>query len=96
MTTIFTQYRHLLAAPALLLFAWPLTAIAQSSRRTHGSESTHIATATADAPDMLPPAGSPEFGILIIIGVVAVFVLVAWLFARVGGDGPEASDGSIV
>lgn len=44
-----------------------------------------------------PPAGSPELGILMIIGGVVFLILMAWLFSRVGGeDETKSPDGSII
>lgn len=73
--------RALLAAVALAVFA--PAALATDTRRA------------IDAADGHPPSGSPEFGILIVIGIVGFLVLVAWLFSRVGDDGPP-SDRSMI
>jgi hypothetical protein len=40
-------------------------------------------------------AGSPEFGILIIIGAVGFVILVAWLLARVTDDSRSSGDTTI-
>lgn len=96
MSTIITRTRGLLAALALLVIVSPIGATVQPSRRTQATESAHVQATTVDAGEALPPAGSPEFGILIIIGIVGVLILIAWLFSRVGSEGPEASDGSII
>jgi hypothetical protein len=47
-------------------------------------------------PAEIAPAGSPEFGILIIIGAVAFLAFVAWLFTRVGDDSGPRGDGSMI
>ena len=43
-----------------------------------------------------PRAGSPEFGVLIIIGVVAFIIVVAWLISRIGDDSGPRDDRSLV
>jgi hypothetical protein len=42
------------------------------------------------------PAGSPELGILIIVGVVAFLILVAWVFTRVGDDSRTGGDRTLL
>ena len=57
-----------------------------------------LATSTglAEAGGADPPAGSPELGILIIIGVVGLLVLIAWIFSRIGDDSRSSGDSSLV
>ena len=43
------------------------------------------ATAASDVADR-PPAGDPELGLIIIVGIVGFLILVAWVFSRVGDD----------
>jgi hypothetical protein len=40
-------------------------------------------------------AGSPELGVLIIIGVVGFLIFIAWVFSRVGEGGSRHSDGTM-
>jgi hypothetical protein len=47
---------------------------------------TTFRTVTATEPAEKPRAGSPEMGVLIILGAVAFLVFVAWVFSRVGDD----------
>ena len=100
MFRIVTWTRALLAAAAISLFAPasiakvadPLPSGTAPSRPTSSTE-----TAKAnDAADEHERNGSPELGILILIGAVAFIILVAWLIARVGDDSHRGGDNSII
>ena len=82
MTTITKWIRFLVAVAA---FAVPLPLWAQAG-------------ATRAEPGIVEkqPAGSPEMGVLIIIGVVGFFVLVAWVFSRVGDDTSSPGDRTLI
>lgn len=85
-----TRVRVLAAVLALAAAAAPAAAApAPSSLGTRTTEVAHAEVADA------PPAGSPELGVLLIIGVVAVLIFMAWLLSRVGDDSPQ-SDGTII
>jgi hypothetical protein len=89
--------RAVCVAVALTLFAAPALATRQTSpsAATKTTERSH--GASADSAEEHQPAGSPELGILMIIGVVVFLILMAWLFSRLGGEGePKAPDGSII
>ncbi|MFO0822404.1 MAG: hypothetical protein U0792_04685 [Gemmataceae bacterium] len=89
--------RAVLVAVTLTLFVSPALATRQTtpSVATKTTERSHAAT--PDSAEEHHPAGSPELGILMIIGVVVFLILMAWLFSRVGGEGePKAPDGSII
>jgi hypothetical protein len=90
MSDIITRIRIWLVGLALAFVASPAVA---SGR---GSSDPSRATDTAREATESAPAGSPEFGVLIIIGVVAFLVFVAWLVTRVGDDNPRGGDGSII
>ncbi len=47
---------------------------------------TNKSTSDTTAPVEHVPAGSPETGALIIIGIVAFLMFVAWIFARISDD----------
>jgi uncharacterized membrane protein YphA (DoxX/SURF4 family) len=38
------------------------------------------------------PAGDADFGLLIILGLIGLFILVAWLISRMGDDGGRGGD----
>ncbi|WP_439628523.1 hypothetical protein [Gemmata sp.] len=85
------RVRVLVAALALAVAAAPAAAApVPSSLATRTTEAAHT-DAAADA----PPAGSPELGVLLIIGVVAVLIFMAWLLSRVG-DESSGTDGTMV
>jgi hypothetical protein len=86
MSTIIARGRALLAALLLGLFT-PVAAATPQATATK-------ALIDEGAGPVKPPAGSPELGLLIIIGAVGFFVLVAWLFSRAGeAEGSYRSDG---
>ena len=83
MPTIITRMRLLFVGLALLLFAPVAMANAGSTTRAE--------TPVADK----QPAGSPEMGILIVIGVVAFLFFVAWVVSRMGDDN-RSGDTSLI
>lgn len=89
MSTATNWLRTLIAAVALAVLA--PSAVAD---RTAPTSASARANATDPAEDR-PPAGSPEFGLLIILGAVGFLIFVAWLFTRVGDDSPP-SDKSMI
>jgi hypothetical protein len=62
---------------ALVLALVPAFALAQSSSRSGASGGG---------------AGDADFGLLIIVGLVGLFVVVAWLISRMGDDGGRGPD----
>ena len=90
MLTMFTRMR--------MLFVGLVLALAASSALASGLPGSQ-ATATS-RPDLPPvekqPAGSPEMGILVIIGVVAFLVLIAWIVAHIGDDSRSSGESSLV
>ena len=94
MSNIIAWGRALLAALLLGLFIPAADAGPQS---TATGDRTVTTTRTAEdegAGPVKPPAGSPELGMLIIIGAVGFLVVVAWLFSRAGESGSTyQSDG---
>ena len=75
----------------LALLAWVPVAFASLLLGNGPPPSTGAGHGTAAE----PPAGSPELGVLLIIGVVAALVFMAWLLSRVGDDSPR-DDGTII
>ena len=73
--------------PALAWLAVAAVPLAAAARPTPTSKADPVEVA---------PAGSPEFGVLIVIGVVAFLAFVAWLFTRVGDDSGPRGDGSMI
>jgi hypothetical protein len=82
--TIITRMRMLFIGLALLLFAPGAMANAGSTTR-----------AETPVTDKQVAAGSPEMGVLIIIGVVAFLFFVAWIVSRMGDDS-RSGDTSLV
>jgi hypothetical protein len=78
MVKILADVRCLVVALALALV--PSLALAQSTARS---------TSTGSNPN---PAGDADFGLLLILGLVALFVLIAWLISRMGDDGGRGPD----
>ena len=89
MSAIVTAMRILLVGLTLTLFA-PV-ALANAATTFPTVKSTALAE-----PVEKPRAGSPEMGVLIIIGAVGFLVLVAWIFSRVGDDNRPGGDRSMV
>ena len=42
------------------------------------------------------PAGDPDLGLLIIVGAIGFFILVAWIFSRTGDDGGRGPDRTLL
>lgn len=42
------------------------------------------------------PAGDPMLGMLIILGGIVFFILLAWVFSRMGDDGGKGPDHTIL
>jgi hypothetical protein len=89
MSTLTTWGRILLAALALTTFTPCALAIGRSSS-SRTTEPDHTTT------EPNPPAGDPNLGILIIIGIVAFLILVAWIFSRTGNDGNRGPDHTLL
>jgi len=93
-----TWTRSLLATLLLLtVFIAPAVATARPSSplsRTTEVDRTH--PTNRDAGEDQPPAGSPELGILLIIGIVGIFIFMVWLVSRVSDDSSPRGDGSII
>jgi hypothetical protein len=89
-----TRIRTAFVAVMAMFLHSPLLASGQGPV-TH-TRTTELAQSAARDAVETPPAGSPEFGVLIIIAVVAFFIFVAWLVVRVGDDPPHGGDGSII
>jgi hypothetical protein len=94
MLTIVAWSRALLAALVLAAFtpvmsADPPTTDKSSQRNT---SSDRPRTTSRSETDDKRPTGSPEFGILILIGAVGFIILIAWIIARVGDDNRPRSD----
>jgi hypothetical protein len=90
MFTHFTWGRILLAALALTT----LNPCAFATGRSSTSRTTEPTYETTTEPP--PPAGDPNLGILIIVGVVAFLILVAWIFSRTGDDGGRGPDRTLL
>lgn len=83
--------RSVLVGTALIVFPAGVSATDSSGKPVEGSTTGLSEHRPANA-----PAGSPEFGILIIIGVVGLLVLIAWIFSRAGDDSRSSGDSSLV
>jgi hypothetical protein len=100
MFTVINRTRVLIAALALSAFAPPASAnaadpmpVGTARNRTAGRVEATKATETGEE---RPRAGSPEFGVLIILGAVAFIVVVAWLISRIGDDSGPRDDRSLL
>jgi hypothetical protein len=82
--TIITRMRMLFVGLALLLFAPGAMANAESTTR-----------AGTPVTDKQPAAGSPEMGVLIVIGLVAFLFFVAWVVSRMGEES-RSGDTSLI
>ncbi len=91
MSNITRKVRALIVALAMLYFAAPAAATGRTIPN-NGSEPART-TATQHGLKTAPRAGSPEFGILIIIGIVGVLVIAAWVVSRVSDDSSPRTDG---
>lgn len=94
MFAIFTWTRALLAALVLTVLA--TAAQATSPRRTTAHTLPTGADRLQAVAEEPPPPGSPELGILLIIGVVGLLIFMAWLVSRVSDDNSPRGDGSII
>ena len=84
-----TWNRVLLAAMMLLLSA----SYTFAERGATKLRTTEITTnATTSHPE---PSGSPELGVLIIIGVIAFVIFVAWVFSRIGEGHSRPADNTM-
>jgi hypothetical protein len=94
MLTIVAWTRALLAALALAVFTPVVSADSpsteKSAQRNTGPDRPRT-TSRSDT-DEKRPTGSPEFGILILIGAVGFIILIAWIIARLGDDNRPRSD----
>jgi hypothetical protein len=97
MLAIVAWIRVMLAALLLALVApsiaakvadQPPSATGKSGATARGAPESK----TDDTTQPPPRNGSPELGILILIGGVAFIILVAWLIARVGDDNSPRGD----
>jgi hypothetical protein len=93
MATIITWGRVLLVAILFALFTPMVEASsrATASKNQPGPTARSKSTEPEGAEAVKPSAGSPELGVVIILGAVGVLVFFAWLFTRVGQGG--RSDG---
>ncbi len=92
MFAILTWARAVFAVLVMTVLISPVMATPRSSSlqtRTTEADQSHVA-------EVQPPAGSPELGILLIIGIVGLLIFMAWLVSRVGDDNSPNSDGSII
>ena len=89
------RVRALIAVLALAGVAAPAAAnVPPPSPGPRATEAARTPASQREPPDA-PPAGSPELGVLLIIGVVAFLVVMAWVLSRVGDDSPR-DDGTII
>lgn len=89
------RVRALIAVLALAGAAAPVAATSPASHPSRTTESVHTPSSQHEPQPDAPPVGSPELGVLLIIGVVAFLVVMAWLLSRVGDDSPR-DDGTII
>jgi hypothetical protein len=90
-SAIFNSLRVLLVGLILSVFA----PVALATVATTFPRATNGTTFAEPLPVEKPRAGSPEMGVLIILGAVGFLVLVAWIFSRVG-DESRSGDSSLI
>jgi UDP-N-acetylmuramyl pentapeptide phosphotransferase/UDP-N-acetylglucosamine-1-phosphate transferase len=86
MFTFRTWMKALIAAMLLPLFS-PFALAQRNADRFRTTE--------ASASQIHERAGSPEMGVLIIIGVIGLLVFVAWVFSRIGEGKSRPADGTL-
>jgi hypothetical protein len=90
-SAIFNTLRVLLVGLVLSVFA-PVAFATGTNTLPRSANGT---TSAEPLPVEKPRAGSPEMGVLIILGAVGFLVFVAWVFSRVG-DESTGGDRSLV
>ncbi len=93
MFTLSTWGRILLASLALAAFTPYISA--QTGRSTTQT-STPTRTRTTEPTAEQPRAGDPDLGMVIIVGCIGFFILVAWIFSRTGDDGSRGPDRTLL
>jgi len=91
-----TWTRALFATLALAAFTLPVAAAPHATSPLRRTTETSRAATHHGEPEPNPPAGSPELGILLIIGVIGFLIFMTWLLSRVSDDSSPPSDGSII
>jgi hypothetical protein len=91
MSILRTWGRSLLLALSLLVIAPE----AFAARHTSRSPTTDVSRTDSPYTAERQPAGSPEFGVIIIVGIVGFVVLLAWIFSRVGEGNSRAGDNTL-
>lgn len=87
MLALCTWSRSLIVAMLLLISSQYVLAQKSETRLP-------VQTTEATAKEGSPRAGSPELGVLIIIGVVGLLILIAWIYSRIGeGSGRQSDNG---
>ena len=81
MITILARGRALFAS-LVLAFLSPCAIAAAETSRT--SSTDHA------------PAGDPNLGMLIILGGIGFFIILAWIFSRMGDDGNRGPDRTLL
>jgi hypothetical protein len=76
-----------LFAAMLLSLSIPFAFAERNAGNHRTTETTTVSTSQPHE-----PAGSPEIGVLIIIGVIGLLVFVAWVFSRIGEGNSRKSD----
>ncbi|MBA4186678.1 MAG: hypothetical protein C0467_01535 [Planctomycetaceae bacterium] len=96
MFTVLSWTRALFAILALAAFTLPVAAAPQTTSPLGRTTEASRAATHHGVPEPNPPAGSPELGILLIIGVIGFLIFMTWLLSRVSDDSSPPSDGSII
>lgn len=59
-----------------------------------------FAVAAAEQPETpastRAPAGDPTLGMIIILGAIVFFIILAWIFSRMGDDGGRGPDRTLL
>ena len=95
MFTLITWGRILFAALALAAFSPSISAQHSSAQAGRPTAQAPSRTRTTEAGDQ-PRSGDPDLGMLIIVGAIGFFILVAWIFSRTGDDGGRGPDRTLL
>jgi hypothetical protein len=81
MLTILARSRALVTTMLVALLVPCLSAAAEQSQTPDANRA---------------PAGDPMLGMVIILGAIAFFIVLAWIFSRMGDDGGRGPDRTLL
>lgn len=93
MFTLITWGRILLASLALAAFTPYVFA---QTKQPPTQSSVPARKQTTETASEQARAGDPDLGMVIIVGCIGFFILVAWVFSRIGDDGGRGPDRTLL